>query len=86
MEEELIDKKDVDREGQDDGNGGRERDVEVGGGKGKGGEKEYGNLGNAQTRNMAIFTQALTMTFLAEWGKFPMISKKLSRYFLYSMC
>ena len=67
VEEELIDKKDVDREDQEEM--GKDRDVEGGGGKSRGGDKEYGTVGPSQTRNMAIFTQALTMTFLAEWGE-----------------
>ena len=52
VENELIDKKDVDLSSPD---------VEDGNGK----QRDYDSSKN---RHMAIFTQALTMTFLAEWG------------------
>ena len=53
IENELIDKKDVDDSPSPDVEDGKVR--------------EFDNQ-RAKSRNLAVMTQALTMTFLAEWG------------------
>lgn len=60
VEEELIDKKGG---GEGDSHGG---DMEAGDGNRKR-NQDYKET-TIHTRNMAVLTQALTMTFLAEWG------------------
>lgn len=52
VENELIDKKDVDLSPSPDVEDGKQRDYDIA----------------IKNRNVTVFTQALTMTFLAEWG------------------
>ena len=65
VEEELIDKK-----GGGEGESSQTGDMEAGDSnrKARSQGQDYNKDASIHTRNMAVLTQALTMTFLAEWG------------------